>query len=73
MITHDIILSIKAIFLVSLVWLTDLLILQFAGFVFVSPAVREFLIEIKDVVSIMVSIVIFIATIYKIRNERRKK
>lgn len=57
----------------ALAWFTDLVVLQFASLSIVSSDVREFLIEFKEVISIMVSISLFVLTIFKIRNEIRNK
>lgn len=70
---HDIAIVIKSFFLIFIVWFTDTIIYQVVSLTFISPSVREFFIETKEIISWSVSALILVLTILRIRNERRKK
>lgn len=67
---HDLFIFLKGVVLVLIVWFTDLVIIQFAGFAFISSGVREFLIESKEIISLITSILVLIHIIIKIRKDR---
>lgn len=67
---HDLFIFLKGIALVLIVWFTDLVIIQFASFAFISSGVREFLIESKEIISLITSVLVLIHIIIKIRKDR---
>lgn len=70
---HDIFIFFKGIILISIVWLTDIVLLQFASLSIINSDIRSFFVETKDIINWVVSISVLYATYLKIRNEKRKK
>lgn len=68
---HDLFIFLKGTILVLIVWFTDLFIIQLASFAFISSGLREFLIESKEVISLITSVLVLIHIIIKIRKDRR--
>ena len=68
---HELVIYLKATILLSVVWLTDKLMISLASFTFINDEVRAFLIEAKDLVSLLVTILVLILTILKIIKEKR--
>lgn len=69
---HDLIIYFKAAALVAIVYCTDLIILSLASLSIISPDIREFLIDFKEVISALVAFATLILVVFKIINERKK-
>lgn len=69
---HKIWIVCESLFALALTWFIDILITAFAGLSIVNPMLREILIDLKDVISIIVSISIFILTIIRIKKDLKK-
>lgn len=69
---HELFIYIKYIALVAIVYCADLIILSFASLSIISPNVREFLIDFKEIISALVSLSALILVVFKIINERKK-
>ena len=69
---HELIICIKGLVLISIVWMFDLFMLQLSTVNFFSPEVRGFFVETKEFLSWVVSILVLIATIIKIRKDTKK-
>ena len=70
-IINDIFICIKGLLVISFVWFTDTLLLQVVPFL--PPSIREFFIEIKEVISCFVALAVLIVTILKIGKELKNK
>lgn len=68
---HELVIYLKATILLSVVWLTDKLMISFSSFNFLSPEIKELLIESKDLVNLLVSLCVLFVTILKIVKEKR--
>lgn len=69
---HKIWIICESLFVLALTWFIDILITAFAGLSIVNPMLKEILIDLKDVISIIVSISILILTIVRIKNEYKR-
>lgn len=69
---HHLYTSFKSLILIGIVWFTDVFVLQIASLSIINPLIREFFVEAKDIISVVVSLSIFILTVVKIVNEIKK-
>lgn len=51
----------------------EFITMQFASLSFISPGVRDFFIESKEVINWIVSLAVLYATYLKIKSEKNKK
>lgn len=69
---HDLLIFAKGLVLILFVWIVDFITIQFVSLSFISPGIREFFTESKDIINWVVSALVLYATVLKIRNEKRK-
>ncbi len=70
---HDIFIWFKFMLSLTIVWFADTAIIWVASISIINPTFREFCIESKDVINVLISITVLLVTIIKFRNERRKR
>ena len=72
-ILEDFFILVKGFFLISLVWSTDVLMIELSSLAFISAPFKDFFIESKDIINWVVSVSVLYATYLKIKNEKNKK
>jgi len=70
---HELFIYVKGLALLLLVWCTELFVVQIAGLSFISTNVREFLIESKEIISLITSIAVLAHIVIKIIKEKNNK
>lgn len=70
---NDIIIVFKGLLAVFIAWFTDTIIVKTVSLTFISPFIRDFFIETKDIINWFVSSIILITVVVKLINERRKR
>lgn len=69
---HELIICIKALAIILFVQFCDLFIMQTASVHFFPEGLRSFFVETKEFLSWVVTILVLIATIIKIRKDTKK-
>lgn len=69
----DILICLKSLLILSVAWFTELMIFNFAQLSIIGPNLREFFIETKEIINWVVSVLVLILTVVKLRREHINK
>lgn len=70
---HDITIVLKSLAVLFIAWFTEIIIGATISLTIIPENIKEFFIETKEIINWIVSALVLILTIVKIKNERKNK